>query len=142
MSHSADDLWHKRLVLTNMTIQKEMIGSSRIGMRRNEKPAKQRCQICLQKKQTKVKSTWKLIWKSANLTIHADIYGPMNVSPYGGNRYFPKLTLAHQRYTMVQMLNNQSDIDEHCHNFINWIERNTDLNVARFHFDNVNKSLS
>lgn len=91
---------------------------------------------CVLSKQTKQKTTCELIQRSPNETFHADICGLFKNLTNGGNKYLLTMTLACQRYNRAQLLKHRGNIDECPHNYIQWIERLTGVNMERVHIGN------
>lgn len=93
--------------------------------------------MIVQTKQTRCPSKNELIGHAGNITVHADICGPLAVATHAGKRYFLTLTATPQSYDRVYLLKSRPQIAEHCLNFIEWLNRNFCHRVKQFHSDNA-----
>lgn len=109
---------------------------------RYQQIAKEKCQTYVRTQQVKEKSTRSLREGSPDVTIHAGVCRPMRTLNFQGYRHFLTLTLARQRYKMLYLLKQRSEIEDHCQELIACIEQNTQMKVRRFHLDKAPEFLS
>lgn len=76
-----------------------------------------------QGEKTKKKSYWSSIERSSNVTIQADVCGPMWTPTIGGDLYLLILITVHQRFVQVPLLKSRAEVGEYLYEYIEYIDR-------------------
>lgn len=87
-TQSPHDLWHIRLGHSNIRTVRAMTESQSYGMSNKHKLLTKDCKTCIAAKHTKTLPHGSLIKQSPNVTIHADICGPMKSKTFRGRLTF------------------------------------------------------
>lgn len=81
------ELWHYRLVLSNISVIKEIFAAERYGMSARDHGMCQASSTCVETKSTKAACIESLLRWQKGITVHTDVYGTMQHSAYSGYRY-------------------------------------------------------
>lgn len=116
-----------------------MLSADSFGMSNKDQPKSQDCLLCVLGEWTKAKCTGKLIMGSGTGSISTDICGPMKVTSNSGTKYFLRMMIAGKRYVSVHFLKIRKDVKVYYYNYINWVERHTNMKVGRIDTKNATK---
>lgn len=81
-------------------------------------------QTCSNTKQTKTSSNSKLIQNFFQITIHTDVYRPVQTETVGRKSHFLTMISTAHRYASVRLLKHRSKAPQHMFDHIVWVKRN------------------
>lgn len=113
-----------------------MTQSNKYGMSANAKPDENWCRACTQTIQTKRPAKRKLVSNSSDVSIRANICGPVQTETLGAKRYLLTMTTIPSQYLNAQLVRNRDEAEQHMYNYLALVNIICEKTVKRVRIDN------